>query len=406
MLDIQYKPDSIIEKYIADRNEDYVIQTQSSEEKVILLILRDLLRLGWEISFKTDRISIQPPQSYNKQTIKESMSIKRHESIKDNLKWIENHIDLAQENLANGIDAWKSDIIPSIEVCKTQDQHNLFRIFRYYWSSPYSEYVGRRIKLIVRDNGLPHKPVIGIAALGSSIVHIPDRDEFIGWDKETRTNNLIYTMDAYVLGALPPYNHLLGGKLVSYIVASNEVREIFRNKYKNVVTKISKRKANDIACIFTTSLYGRSSQYNRMKFHKQLLYQKIGETRGYGTLHLTDETFDAMRNLLIANGVTITNKFGDGPIWRMRVIRSAANLIGFDANFLLRHSFRRSIYVTPLASNYIKFLHGHAECLDYFDYPLESLTEFWHKRWLNNRRKNPLVKETVIKFRKSEFNIG
>lgn len=50
------------------------------------------------------------------------------------------------------------------------------------------------------------------------------------------------------------------------MLASNEVREIYSAKYKDKVTNISKRKANRLACIFTTSLYGKSSQYNRIKF--------------------------------------------------------------------------------------------------------------------------------------------
>lgn len=70
MLDIQYKPDSLIQRFVFERNDDYLIQTNSPEEKVILLILRDLLRLGWEVTFKANRITINPPQSYDKQVIK------------------------------------------------------------------------------------------------------------------------------------------------------------------------------------------------------------------------------------------------------------------------------------------------------------------------------------------------
>ena len=132
--------------------------------------------------------------------------------------------------MADGKLVWESSIEPVIEVCETQSQLDTFRFFRFYWSSPYSEYVGRRIKLLIRDNALPQKPLIGIAALGSSIVHIPDRDTWIGWNTKTRTKNLVYVMDAYVLGALPPYNHILGGKLISYLIASNEVRKIYEKK--------------------------------------------------------------------------------------------------------------------------------------------------------------------------------
>ena len=100
-------------------------------------------------------------------------------------------------------------------------------------------------------------------------------------------------MDAYVIGALPPYNHLLGGKLISYILASNEVRQIYSKKYGRAKTIICKRKANLLAAIFTTSLYGKSSQYNRLKYKNSLLYIPIGSTKGFGTLHLTQETFSS-----------------------------------------------------------------------------------------------------------------
>lgn len=405
MLDIQYKPNSLIQRFIFERNDEYLIQTNSPEEKVILLILRDLLRLGWEVTFKTNRIAIKPPESYDKKVIRSSMEIKRQEAIIKKRAWIEKHIELARTNLADGGEVWQSEITPSIESCQTQRQFDIFRVFRYYWSSPYSEYVGRRLKLIIRDSALPKKPIIGIAALGSSIVHIPDRDKWIGWNKHTRTNNLIYTMDAYILGALPPYNYLLGGKLISYLIASNEVREMYQRKYKDTVTNIAKRTANDIACIFTTSLYGKSSQYNRVRFNDKTLYTHVGETKGYGTLHLTDETFEAMRDLLTSKGISVTNRFGDGPIWRMRVIRTAADILGFDADFLLKHSFQRAIYIVSLAENYKEFLQGNSQHLDYHDYPFDSLVEYWRKRWLINRRNNAEIKEAVLGFRKSEFVI-
>ena len=189
-------------------------------------------------------------------------------------------------------------------------------------------------------------------------------------------------MDAYVLGSLPPYNYLLGGKLVSYILASNEVREIYKEKYKNKITIIKKRKTHDFVCIFTTSLYGNSSQYNRLKFKDRLLYIPIGYTTGYGTLHISNETFLAMQKLLVRKGIMITNRFGDGPNWRMRVIRSALDVIGVDSNMLLQHSFKRGIYATPLAKNFRSFLLGLTTKPIYYNLPLSSLIRFWRERYV------------------------
>ena len=405
MLTVRVRRNSQLQKVLSDNHADFVVGTRSAEERVKLLIVRDLLQLGWEISFKTDRVHITPPACYDKRVVRASMQIKREVSLSKYGNWIKEHAHLGSENLADGTEVWQSEIDPLIEVCKTQEQLNIFRFFRFYWSSPYSEYVGRRIKLLIRDNALPRKPLIGIAALGSSIVHIPDRDSWVNWNTESRTKNLVYTMDAYVLGALPPYNHILGGKLVSYLMASTEVRKAFERKYRAIVTKISRRTANRLACIFTTSLYGKSSQYNRVKYNGALLYIPIGQTKGYGTLHLTDETFEAMRDLLRQRNVLVPNRFGDGPVWRMRVIRTAADLLKFDSDFLLRHSFQRAIYAVPLAQNTKEFLQGKNERLKYLNYSVADLTAHWKERWLKPRKNNVEVKASVINFRAKNFVI-
>jgi len=386
-------------------HSDNLIETKDSEERVKLLLVRDLFRLNWSIEKSRNKLVISPPGYYNKEIIRQSMSVLRQEILRKNREWIEKHIDLAKNNLAQGKDVLKSEISPRIEICKTQKQHNLFRIFRYYWSSPYSEYVGRRIRLLIRDDGIDNSPIIGIAALGSSIIHIPDRDRWISWDKETRTNNIVYTMDAYVLGALPPYNYLLGGKLVSYILASNEVRKIYKEKYRCKMTIIRRRKASAWVCIFTTSLYGNSSQYNRLKFKNRLLYIPIGYTSGYGTLHISNETFFAMQQLLEKRGVMETNRFGDGPNWRMRIIRSASDVIGFNSNILLQHSFRRGIYAVPLAKNFRSFLLGKTDKPIYYNLPMRTLVKFWRERWLNMRKRNINVIDKILSFKPEDFGV-
>lgn len=387
-------------------NSELEINCKDLEEKVRLLIFRDLFRLGWSWQTIDNSIVCTPPEFYDKATIKKAMSIKRYEILENNSDWIDKHFHLAKENLADGIDVMRSKIKPIIEVCKTPKQHSIFRIFRYYWSSPYSEYVGRRIKLLIRDAGLPNKPIIGIAALGSPIIHIPDRDDFIGWDLKTRTDNLNYTMDAYVIGALPPYNYLLGGKLISYILASKEVRKIYENKYRDKLTLISGKKRNKLAGLFTTSLYGRSSQYNRIKYNDELLYKPIGETKGYGTLHLTKETFSAMQDYLSSKGVNLSNRFGSGPIWTVRVIRKAGDLLNFDSRFLLKHSFKRNIYFIPYGSKAVEFLNGETKQIKYFNYSKKELVDFWKERWLKMRKDNPEIIEKVVNFNPQDFQIN
>ena len=68
------------------------------------------------------------------------------------------------------------------------------------------------------------------------------RDELIGWNSADREKRLVNVMDAYVLGAVPPYNFLLGGKLVAALVRTKEVRNDFAERYGNTRGIISKKK--------------------------------------------------------------------------------------------------------------------------------------------------------------------
>lgn len=379
----------------------------SLEERVTLLLIRDLVRLGWRLRSNThNSFEFVPPTTYSKDIVKSAMAYARNDILAQNEKWIRRHLPLASKSLAHGEMALSSTIKPRIEVCTKESQHNLFRLFRYFWSSPYSEYVGRRLRLLIRDDGIEGSPVIGIAALGSSIIHIPDRDKWIGWETKTRTDRIVYMMDAYVLGALPPYNYLLGGKLIAYILASNQMREIFQEKYGNQKTLINERKANDLVLIVTSSLYGKnSSQYNRIKYGNSLLYQPIGTTAGFGTLHVSNQTFEAMKMLTEDKGHHISHKFGDGPNWRMRVIRTACDVMGLDAETILRHSFRRGLYALPLAENWKQFLLGDTDSPKYCDLPIDDLVNFWKKRWLEKRLNQPEIVERVMNFHPSQFTI-
>ena len=136
------------------------------------------------------------------------------------------------------------------------------------------------------------------------------------------------------------------------------------------------------------------------------MYQQIGYTKGYGTFHLTDETFQSMRDLLKIHEKNITNRFGDGPSWRMRVMNAAAEILGFDADFLLRHSFKRGIYAVPLAENFKEFLTGKHKRLRYISNSQDELTNHWRERWLKNRKQNPEVMQSVNNFTSASFGIN
>lgn len=59
---------------------------------------------------------------------------------------------------------------------------DIWRYFRLTWVNSYKSTPGRSIMILIRDSSAPNHPVIGIAALGSSVVQQKVRDCYIGWD--------------------------------------------------------------------------------------------------------------------------------------------------------------------------------------------------------------------------------
>lgn len=80
-------------------------------------------------------------------------------------------------------------------------------------------------------------------------------------------------MEIIVCGAIPPYNELLGGKLISILACSPLVIRDYTEKYSNQISEIASRmkgkkvvRDSRLAFLGTTSLYALgSSQYNRIK---------------------------------------------------------------------------------------------------------------------------------------------
>lgn len=68
---------------------------------------------------------------------------------------------------------------------------DIWRYFRHTWSNQYTSTPGRTMAVIVRDRAAPMHPVIGIAALGSPVVQIKERDAWIGWHPASFFENAV-----------------------------------------------------------------------------------------------------------------------------------------------------------------------------------------------------------------------
>lgn len=235
-------------------------------------------------------------------------------------------------------------------------QSNLFRLASLTWSVPVSNGFGRRMRYIVWDEN--NDKIIGLIAIGDPVFNLSVRDTTIGWSAHDRRARLVNVMDAYVLGSLPPYNSLLGGKLVACLIRTRNVYEDFEHTYGHTTGIISqKQKSARLFAVTTTSALGRSSVYNRLRLRGIHYFRSIGYTKGWGHFHIPDDLFAELRDYLRRTGHPYADlhQFGQGPNWRLRTTRAALKKLGFKDD-LLRHGIQREVFISSLASNATKLL--------------------------------------------------
>jgi hypothetical protein len=218
----------------------------------------------------------------------------------------------------------------------------------------------------------------------------------------------VEVMDITVCGAIAPYNHLLGGKLVSLLIASPEVRSEYARRYKTAASIIASSMAGRavvrpprLVLLGTTSLYGIApSQYNRLKMPAAavggpkaatLAFECLGRTAGYGSYHFSRETLAALEPLLgrLQRGRPVNSIFGEGVNPKLRKVRAALDAVGLPSNLLLQHGSPRLVYGIALASNFRDILLGLKTRPAYVIPDRRDATarivDFWRARWLSHR---------------------
>jgi hypothetical protein len=470
-------------------------------------------------------------------------------------------------SLQAGESAVPAAIQPYIQVIESPNQRceftglrlmDVWRYFRYTWAMPYNSVPGRSMLILIRDAKADNHPVMGIAALGSAIVQMSQRDKWIGWGSSQFLKHLEehpsrtvakwisrqldeFTKDVYktdlirdgvfrrtelrkpttatieglrqtaqkawrlhrkfpnkkdhkereysdkhwsrqallplfrakrsetlakllearkalndsgftkptvsnlrkllmhssgkraveillrltkaqhvgidmlditICGAVPPYNPILGGKLVAMLMCSPEIVHAYRKRYRNAPSIIASSMTGRsvfrrprLVLLGTTSLYGeRLNQYHRVQVPSHIAggptgavrFEFLGESIGYGSSHLSKATVEELELLLAhsKNGRRVNSIFGEGVSPRLRKIRDGLSLIGLDPDPVLNHGNRRLVYGIPLAENFRQILLGLSERGKYVlpqgkaKLVTTLIAQYWGKRWLDSRLAN------------------
>ena len=332
-----------------------VVPALTKESNLKRRLRKHLRNIGFE---KSKAGNLIPPTS-TKNAIRKVHAVHRADILKRNADFINRHFLKLKSYFASGREVDPTKIHPRLELIRSDTRESaLFRLAALSWSIPVSAGFGRRMRYLVWDQY--NEKLIGLIALGDPVFNLKARDDYIGWDSEARRQRLVNVLDAYVLGAVPPYNSLLCGKLIACLVRTDEVRRDFQSRYGQTTGIISQEAKNaNLVMVTTSSALGRSSVYNRLKINGDEYFRSIGFTGGWGHFHVPDDLFWDLREYLrgLSHEYVDGHAFGDGPNWRLRTIRAALDALGFRGD-LLRHGIRREVFVCNLATNASEVLRG------------------------------------------------
>lgn len=569
-------------------------------------ILGDLAGQGWQVQVNNDHVSVRPPPAGDdsqaeKKRVRRQELLKRDEQLmRPSVRRFVTDMERPREHLGSFVSIFslmrdgqelavalagvateaednpavlRKAIDPYVQVVSSgvRCEHtalqltDIWRYFRHTWTNQYTSTPGRTLPLLVRDRAAPFHPVIGIAALGSAIVQIRERDEWIGWHPSAfledleRQPNLRWSRwlmrrldqglselylddlledglywptlwddpsddaiaklrteaksrrrdhnrfarrsdfksvageadesvwqaraesdlfrskrcialadllqarrallphlspkpsrrgltaaladrdgrraiadilrrakaeavgteiaDLIVCGAVPPYNAVLGGKLVSMLAVSPSVVRMYQERYAGYASQIASslagrpiRRRSNLVFVGTTALYSsNSSQYNRLRLPKAVLsgsndteFLRLGKSRSFGTSHLSSDSVSALVRLAEQTqvGVRVKSIFGEGVNPKLRKIRDGFDLLGWPSDELLRHRRQRIVYGVNLVKNLLPYLLGVDKEPRYIfrrnvAADLDRITDWWFERWLGKRAAKPEVLEAV-----------
>lgn len=338
-----------------------VISIMTREALLKRKVRRHLKRVG----FMRDENGILYLPTDTKDAIRAAHQLQRAERSTKQKDFLKAKFPKLSQYFATGIEIVPTAVKPRLErVISGTWQSDLFKLASLTWSVPVSPGFGRRLRYLVWDDG--HSRLMGILAIGDPVFNMRSRDEYIGWTGEQRGTQLVHMLDAYVLGAVPPYNQLLGGKVVAALLRTRELYNDFLTVYGARKSVISK-KVNQarLAAITTSSSMGRSSVYNRVRLDDTLYLKSIGYSGGYGHFHIPDNLFQDLREYLRIKKHSYADEhaFGKGPNWKFRATRTALEMIGMRSN-LMMHGVKREVFICEMASNTVKFLKGEEAELD------------------------------------------
>jgi len=252
---------------------------------------------------------------------------------------------------------------------------------------------GRNVKINVKDR--VSGKLLGQISLASDVTAMGVRDNYIGWSKDNKfvdgkLNNT--TIASTIVCTQPLGYNFLGGKLIAMMTTVPEVRNYWKEKYKNVLIAVG-----------TTSLYGIHSQYNGIP-----LFKTLGESAGKISLKPDDKFYDPWHQWIkenraewykenisderARNGANMGYE-ANGPVSgiKQKILSAIFKECGIKATEY-HHGFKRGVYFAMMYENGAEFLRNEITedkliLKDKFKQGTEYINKWWKKHAISRYTK-------------------
>jgi len=336
-------------------------------------------------SFKSQGFCVDPlrPKKNEKDTLRKVHQQKRIEQLRLHKKFLLENFNEVKKFSTDSKDLELDKIkLRLIEVESNSFESKLFFWWNLvWWSLPYDRPIGRQMRFILWDDY--YNAPFGLIGLQSPPLASSVRDNFLGLNNKNREYWINQSMYGQRIGALPPYNELLGGKMVALSLASNEVRKRYEKKYRDRKTLLKKKEIpSRLLFITTTSAYGKSSVYERLKYKGGTVSTFLGFTSGAGTFHLSQKLYEELLLFLEQKGVDTTRGYGTGPSRKLKLVDlgfKKLELKNLTRSYIF-HNIKRGYYFFPHVKNLKSVIQKNEKPL-WYNRPFAELFGFWLERW-------------------------
>lgn len=223
----------------------------------------------------------------------------------------------------------------------------MLRVFSH--TMEFDQNPGRFLKFLVYDEVT--EKYLGAVSLGSDVIAITCRDNWIGWNKETKLKGKLNNsaIGTCIMATQPFGYNFLGGKLVASLLTTKVVAETWEKLYNN-----------KLAGLTTTSLYGGHSMYQRIPFWKEM-----GLSKGAIAIKPDDDVYDEWHQWIKENMKDEYDKkirskdTTHGPVTgiKQQILAIIFKAVGISPS-KYKHGFERGVYYAPLYENTREFLRG------------------------------------------------